>query len=224
MQVRQLVQVIEMRGAADVAATTNVRTFPRDRLTDAELVAAVAQGDADALAAVWRRHAASVRATLYAALGPESAIDDLLQEVFTTFFRMAGRIQEPASLRAYLLGAAIRRATFERRTLGRRSRWLELFGRQRISEPAVQQPDVDGREAVRALQRVLDRVEERARMAFILRYVEGLPPREIALALETSEATAKRAIAKGRERVLLLASREPALADYLTTLKGGHHE
>jgi DNA-directed RNA polymerase specialized sigma24 family protein len=52
-------------------------------------------------------------------------------------------------------------------------------------------------------------------MAFVLRYAEDLSPQEVALALGVSEAKARRAITRGRERVLSLAKAEPALVTYL---------
>lgn len=194
-----------------------VRAFPRERFSDAELVAAVARGDRDALTAVWNRYAGAVRSALFAGLGPDHSLDDLVQEVFISFYGGAGRLERPSALKAYLLGSAVRIAAFERRTRGRRSRWMALFGIY-FGESRLQQPEVEGRDAVRALDRVLGSLSERARMAFILRYVEDLSPAEIATALGTSEATAKRAISKGREKVVLFAHREPALRDYVEGL------
>ena len=80
----------------------------------------------------------------------------------------------------------------------------------------MEHPNVEERDALRVLRTILDSVSERPRMAFILRYVQELSPAEVATALEVSAATATRAIARGRERVVLLASREPALAAYVS--------
>jgi DNA-directed RNA polymerase specialized sigma24 family protein len=52
-------------------------------------------------------------------------------------------------------------------------------------------------------------------MAFVLRYAEDLSPEEVAIALGVSDARARRAITKGRERVLALGRCEPALLPYL---------
>jgi DNA-directed RNA polymerase specialized sigma24 family protein len=54
-------------------------------------------------------------------------------------------------------------------------------------------------------------------MAFVLRYAEDLSPSEVATALGISAAKARRAITKGRERVLALGRGEPALGAYLRT-------
>jgi len=199
---------------------SNVREFPCDRVSDAQLVERVAKGDGQALMLVWDRYAKAVRSALFASLGPDHAIDDLIQEVFLGFFRRASKIENPQALRSYLLGAAVRSATFERRTRARRSRWLGLFASDCRIESAYS-PEVGAKDVVRSLTKVLEQLPERAREAFVLRYVDDLSPTEVALALGVSESTAKRAIAKGRERVLFHAARDPVLHGYLSKIMGG---
>ncbi len=212
-----MAEPLAMKPQPSTRAACSVRAFPRERCSDAELVAAIAAGDEEALVAIWKRHGQAVRATLYACLGPDPAIDDLVQEVFLTLYRRAERIENPAQVRSYLLGAAARSATFERRTRARKTRWLGLFERERAG--SVSRPyDWEARDALRLLQEILERVPERPRLAFVLRYVDDLSPTDVAVALGISTSTAKRAIAKGRERVLYFARREPGLVEYAERL------
>jgi len=51
--------------------------------------------------------------------------------------------------------------------------------------------------------------------------VDDLSPAEVAVALGVSESTAKRAIAKGRERVLFHAGQDAVLHAYLVANIGG---
>ena len=81
------------------AKAERVVAFPRPRLTDAELVHAVALGDHAALAAVWKRYAGDVRGMIRSCLGADSATDDLVQEVFLGFYRNAARLSSPSALR-----------------------------------------------------------------------------------------------------------------------------
>lgn len=199
---------------------SNVHPFPKERFSDAELVLAVSQGDHTALEVIWKRYAGSVRATLYSVLGPDHCIDDLIQDVFISFYRGSRRLNNPPALKAYLLGSAIRIAAFERRTRGRRTKWLGVFQQFGFEVSERQLPDVGQTDLLAALHRVLDQVSERPRTAFVLRYVDDLTISEIAVAMKVSEATAKRDVARGRARVLLLASREPSLSDYLKYLGG----
>ena len=197
------------------AKAERVVAFPRPRLTDAELVRAVAQGDHAALAAVWQRYVVDVRRMIRSCLGADTTTDDLVQEVFVGFYRNAGRLSSPSALRSYLLGIAARTCAFELRTRTRRHRWFTFTKTGELPEgPSVDAP-VDARDSLRALRRVLEQVPELPRMAFVLRYAEDLSPEEVAIALGVSDAKARRAITRGRERVLALGRREPALVTYL---------
>jgi RNA polymerase sigma-70 factor (ECF subfamily) len=71
------------------------------------------------------------------------------------------------------------------------------------------------RQALAALYRILDRIDTRRRLVFVLRYVEGLELAELAVVLGCSLATTKRRVADAADRVSLLASRDPALAAYV---------
>jgi RNA polymerase sigma-70 factor (ECF subfamily) len=188
--------------------------LPAD-MTDADLVSAVVEGNKAALRAVWNRYIAAVRSTLRSCLGRDSAVDDLAQEVFLSFYRSAGRIRDPSALRPYLLGAASKLASAEIRSRTRRSRWYHLFHWSSMAGRAARGLEVDERDALRSLRDVLSKVSDRERQAFVLRYVEDLTPMEVAQALGIPKGTAKRAISEGRRRVLLRARKEPALAEYL---------
>ncbi len=189
--------------------------FPRSRLTDAELVHAVAEGDSDALSVVWTRYATEVRGMVRRSLGPDAAMDDLVQDVFVAFHRNASRLKNPRALRSYLLGIAARLCAFELRTRKRRFRWLRVTDTGVLPEAPTTDSPVDSRDSLRALHRILGRVRELPRMAFVLRYAEELSPQEVAMALGVSDARARRAITEGRTRVLELARAEPALSAYV---------
>lgn len=197
------------------AKAERIVAFPGRRLTDAELVHAVAQGDHAALAAVWKRYVGDVRGMIHSCLGADSATDDLVQEVFLGFYRNAARLSSPSALRSYLFGIAARVCAFELRTRKRRFRWLTFTKTGELPDGPLVESPLDSRDSLRALRRVLGRVPELPRMAFILRYAEDLSPEEVAIALGVSDAKARRAITKGRERVLSLGRGEPALLPYL---------
>jgi RNA polymerase sigma-70 factor (ECF subfamily) len=199
------------------AKVDRILAFPRPRLTDAELVQAVAQGDHAALATVWNRYVGDVRGAIHSCLGADSATDDLVQDVFLGFYRNAARLSSPSALRAYLLGIATRVCAFELRTRTRRLRWLRFTSTGELPDGPLLESPLDSRDSLRALRRVLTRVPELPRMAFVLRYAEDLSPSEVATALGISAAKARRAITKGRERVLALGRGEPALGAYLRT-------
>lgn len=185
-----------------------------DRRSDADLVRLVAEGNDAALAVVFRRYGMIVRRTLHGQLRGDPAVDDLTQEVFLGFHRTAANVTEPEKLRSYLVGTAFRQAKQHVRQKARRHRLLGFFGEDQKTE--VQgTPTAHARDDLRCLRSVLERLPERLRDSFILRYVEELGPQEVAAARGVSLATAKRDIARARERVLFYAEKEPALSAYL---------
>ncbi len=173
----------------------------------------VAAGHEEAVTAVWRRYSGHVRRTLLGALGNDANLDDLLQEVFVSFVRNAENVREPDRLRAYLAGAAIRQARQAIRGMTRKRRSLDALEREMGHMTAA--PNVRERDGLRRLQVILDELPERLRESFVLRFVEGLPAKEVAECTGSSLATAKRDIAKAQERVTLRARRDPLLVTYL---------
>jgi RNA polymerase sigma-70 factor (ECF subfamily) len=202
------------------AVPTPVARFPAERLGDAELVRAAALGEADAVGVIWKRYAPLVRGVLRGALGPDHAIEDLLQEVFVGFLKGAKNIHDGAALRGYLVGVAVRLAALELRRRKVR-RWVTLTPTGMLPERSAAPTDAEGREALRALHRVLDGVSSRRRLAFVLRHVQGLEILDVASSLGISESTARRELDRARTFVLKRGDREPALRPYLTRIGGG---
>lgn len=196
------------------AAQLVVGAFPMDRRSDADLVRLVAEGNDAALAVVFRRYGLVVRRTLQGQLRHDAAVDDLTQEVFLGFHRTAGNITEPEKLRAYLIGTAFRQAKQHIRQKVRRRRLLGFFGDSQ-QDTDFGAPTAHARDDLRCLHEVLERLPERLRDSFILRYIDDLGPQDVADARNVSLATAKRDIARARERVVYHARREPALSGYL---------
>ncbi len=71
--------------------------------------------------------------------------------------------------------------------------------------------DEGAREALARLYALLDRLDDRARLLFVLRHIEGLELAETAQASRMSLATAKRHLAKVTARVHAMAE-DPLLA------------
>jgi len=201
------------------AVPAPVSRFPADRLGDAELVRAAASGEADAVSVIWQRYAGLVRGVLRSSLGPDHAIEDLLQEVFVGFLRGAKNIHEGGALRGYLVGVAVRLAALELRRRKIR-RWVTLTPTGTLPERVVPPADAEGREALAALYRVLDGVSSRRRLAFVLRHVQGLEILDVAASLGISESTARRELERARTFVLKRGEREPALRPYLARAGG----
>ena len=94
---------------------------------DAALVAAVAAGSEDALAALYDRHAAAIHATAFRLTGDRQVAEDVVQEVFLTLWNRAERFDPAAgSLTAWLGTMARNRAIDRLRAAGRRPQLVAL--------------------------------------------------------------------------------------------------
>ncbi|HKP59675.1 MAG TPA: sigma-70 family RNA polymerase sigma factor [Polyangiales bacterium] len=201
-----------------------VRRFPQERLSDAELVHAIVQGDGDAVGVVWDRYSMLVRSVLRSSLGFDADVEDLLQEVFIAFLRGVHRLRSAESLRAYLVGVAVRRVMGELRRR-RVRRWMTLLPSDEIGEVHAAVDDVEGSQVLRALDRILDRMPARRRMAFVLRHVQGCEVSEAAAMLGVSESTVKREARRARASIEMRAAQsEPWLWDYLQRLESVEHD
>jgi len=191
-----------------------VRRVRVSDLDDAGLACAAMEGHAGAPAAVWQRYSSLVAGLLRRSLGPGADVEDQVQETFVQFFRDVKKLREPAALRAFLIGVATRVARSELRRR-RLRRWLMLTDSGALPDEAGTGADAEAREAVRRLYALLDRLDDRSRVVFVLRYVEGLELTEVAAVLGTSLATLKRNLAKVSARVHVMAAGDPLLAAYL---------
>jgi RNA polymerase sigma-70 factor (ECF subfamily) len=193
----------------------SVARFPHERLSDAELVAAIAQGENEALGVVWDRYSPLVRGVLRSSLGMDSDVEDLLQEVFIAFLRGATRLRSADSLRGYLIGVAVRMVMGELRRR-RVRRWVRFLPGDELAELPGPVHDAEGAEVLRALYRLLDRMSPRRRLAFLLRHVQGLEVVEAARVMKVSESTIKRDARRARQLIFTNAEKsEPQLWEYL---------
>ena len=181
---------------------------------DAGLVHAATDGDPFAPGLIWDRYSRLIRGILRRSLG-EDEVDDHLQEVFLRFFRQVGGLRKPGSLRCFLIGIAMRVAGSELRRR-RVRRFMRLAPAEELEGGPASPRDDDAREAVKRLYQILDRVDSRTRMLFVLRYIEALELTEIAEVLDVSLATAKRHLGRAGDRVFNLAGRDEVLLAYLS--------
>ena len=192
-----------------------IRRLPNSAtIDDAALARLAAAKDPRAAAALWDRYSTLVRGILRRTLGPVAEVEDLVQEAFIGMFRTLGGLRDPDALRSFIVGTAIRTARSELRRK-RVKRWLSLTSTGQLpdhEEPGAVDPEA--RRAVKRLYEVLDTIDDRGRMAFVLRHMEGYELTEVAEALGISLATTKRALAKAQERVNAIVKRDPLLAPY----------
>jgi RNA polymerase sigma-70 factor (ECF subfamily) len=163
-----------------------------------------------------------VRGIVRRSLGPEFDADSVVQEVFLCLFQKVGTLREPAALRGFVMTITVLTVRTTLRTELRRRRLRRWLGVQQETEPKslrLVPEDMDSRQALARFYEILNKINQRDRMAFVLRFVEGMGVAEVAIALDVSVPTVRRCFKRAWERFTLLASRDPFLADYVAALR-----
>lgn len=180
-------------------------TFTGD---DDALLRALPEGHPGAVAAFYDRYAPHILRTLQSTLGSDADVPDLLQEVFIRAIDSISSLKEHDRLRGWLTSIAVftARAHIRRRT---RRNWLSL----RSPAPPTQQepPSLDARNALREVYRLLGEMPIDERLAFALRYIEGMSLPDAAEACGVSLATLKRRLSRAEKRFCAGAGSRPAL-------------
>jgi RNA polymerase sigma-70 factor (ECF subfamily) len=167
--------------------------------SDASVVDAATTDNVDAFI---RAYSPYVARLAYRLLGRDEEVDDIVQDVFVAFLRFRQDIREPAAVRSWLATTTVRTVHKRLRTRMRRFRaLLRLDGDNAPAEPPAQGASPEDHTALARIHRALDAVPDKARIAWILRYLEQETNEDVARHCHCSLATAKRRIAQANAAV-----------------------
>ena len=182
---------------------------------DAALVSAIRAGNTSAKAELFQRYAPQLEGLITHVLGYDSELADVLQETFASALRSLGGLKDPNALRPWLFRIAALTAKKTLRSRMRR-RWLRYFTDEEDEarhEPRGDPPDVDSLRAAREVYAILERLPVNERLAFALRYINGLELGAVAGACDVSLATVKRRLQRAERRFVAAARNVPTLVD-----------
>ncbi|MHC4550775.1 MAG: sigma-70 family RNA polymerase sigma factor [Planctomycetota bacterium] len=182
--------------------------------SDAELVRRfLARQDERAFRQLVERHAATVLRAAHAVTGDLQAAEDATQESFLAACRALRRYDPRRSLRAWLVGIAVKRASkLVRRRVRLRRRETEVAMTPKPRDPQPRE-EAQRRESEAALGRALAELAADKRLALLLHYREGLSHAEVAEAMRVAPGTAKSRISRALEALReKLGSRGASLA------------
>lgn len=170
---------------------------------DARTILAIRSGDRAAEERLYRKYAPSVLRTATRLLRSTEDARDVLQDTFLAAFERLTELDDPDAVAGWLRTICVRLVyrRFRRRKL------LRTIGLDRTDEDAKLElqaahdagPDV--RAELSLLDRALDALPSEEKIAWTLRYVEGLSLEEIAQTSGRSLATVKRRISAAESAV-----------------------
>lgn len=181
-------------------------------LSDAALVAALLSGSPGARDVLCDRYAGDVARVLQRILGSDSDLQDVAQDVFIAALGSLHKLRKPEALRSWLIGIAVKKA---KHRIHRRSRWYFLDD-TRFSEnhPSVA-PQAELSEAVRAAYDLLGTLPADERIAFALRFIDGMELTDVAAACDVSLSTIKRRVLRAQKKFFERAARIDTLREWV---------
>lgn len=183
---------------------------------DAALLRGLLADERWAKAAFFDRYAPRLERTVRKVLGYELHVDfaDVVHDAFAEALSSIEQVRDAQALPAWMKMVAVRAAYKAMRT--RRSRgWLRFFAPEVLPEVAVTGVEPELLEAHQRTYRILDRLPDDERVAFVLRYLEGMELTEVAAACDVSLSTTKRRLARAEGRFVKAAEQDDVLKEWL---------
>ncbi|HEY0138275.1 MAG TPA: RNA polymerase sigma factor [Nannocystis sp.] len=148
---------------------------------------------------------------VYALVGrlgvPSAGVEDVAQEVFLVLHRRRAEFRGDSSVRTWLHGITVHVARRHRDAIRRRSE--RTAGLDEPPPPIPPDVELDHKQALRALDRLLDTLADEQREVFVLAEVAGCSAPEIAeaLGLNINTVYSRLRLARGRLQGALAALR-----------------
>jgi RNA polymerase sigma-70 factor (ECF subfamily) len=167
---------------------------------DAEVVARILGGDAEAFSLIVRRYETSLLRFAARMLGSNGDAEDAVAESFVRAYRHLASCREPARLRTWLYRIVANRCKSH---LARRPRAdVSLDDAPPLADPADNEAALERAEQLGLVQRALLQLSPEKRAAFVLKHVEGLSYEEMAAITGERVPTLKMRVHRAREALL----------------------
>jgi RNA polymerase sigma-70 factor, ECF subfamily len=178
-----------------------MRANPDRVPTDAELLAAVAEGDPEAFGVLYDQHAPWLLVRLGQRTADPGLADQVAQETFLVVWRDAGRFRGRGAVGAWIWGIAIRRLLDVQRRDAAQGRLAGRLVHRRVPDAASAEEQalatLEQRDVIRALNRLAPELQA-VLQATVL---DGLSTREAAVLLGIPAGTVKTRARRARARL-----------------------
>jgi RNA polymerase sigma-70 factor, ECF subfamily len=183
--------------------------------TDAALVASLKGRETGAPELFFDRYGAYVERLIVRVIGLDPEVPDLIHEVFARALEGIHGLRESSALKGWIGSIALFTARIFLRNRRTRRRWLSFLAPHDLPEMAatIAAPEVS--ETLKRTYAVLDTLPTDERIAFALRFVDGMELAHIAEIAGVSLATIKRRLGRAQELFWAAADRDPLLREHI---------
>lgn len=179
--------------------------------TDAQLVKATVEGDPQAFEEIVERYQRLVFNIIYHYMGRRNEVEDLAQEVFLKVFRALETFDATRPLKSWIGRITANTCLDEIRKAPKRKVWsfadlggdeeskIEYFYERFGQHSSLTEKDVE--DLFELLEKLMERLNKKDKMAFVLRELDGLSYPEIAKTLQSSELAVRLRVSRSKKRL-----------------------
>jgi RNA polymerase sigma-70 factor (ECF subfamily) len=201
------------RRSSDPARTAAVRLLA-STMTDADLAEALKRREPGASELLYERYGPYVERLVVRAMGLDPEVPDLINEVFARALEGVRGLRQSSALKGWIGSVALftaRRFLRSRRT---RRRWVSAFSLDEVPETAATVASPEVSQTLVRTYAVLDALPADERIAFALRFVDGMELHEVAQVTRVSLATVKRRLVRAQQIFWDRARQDPILREH----------
>ena len=174
----------------------------REAAETTRLVRLALGGDSTAFEQIILQYETRVVTMAARLLGTRDDAQDVAQEVFLRAFKYLHRLDLQKPLEPWLIRITVNVCRdVGRRRQRQRNTFVEIEAPDTVDQSADPYAGLARKQERLILQRALDGLPEKERLAIILRDVEGLSTAEVASILQSSETTVRSQVSRGRLRL-----------------------
>ncbi|MDP9151084.1 MAG: sigma-70 family RNA polymerase sigma factor [Myxococcota bacterium] len=183
--------------------------------TDAALVASLKLRELGSADLLFERYGGYVERLVVRVLGIDSEVPDIINEVFARTLENVDNLRDPAAFKGWIGSIAIFTARVFLRRRRTRRRWLRFVSPEELPEMAATNALPEVSQVLKRTYVVLDTLPADERIAFALRFVDGMELTAIAEVVGVSLATVKRRLGRAQQLFAAAAQRDPLLREHL---------
>lgn len=177
----------------------NIHNFNRQKLSESEIVKRILSGEKELYEILVRRNNQKLYRVIRSYLNDEAEIEDIMQNSYIKGFTKLYQFKLEASFSTWLIRIAINEALARLKEKGRlyhvkvqdehfqQNSILEIPDNRQLNP----QEKMIHKEAKQVLERAIDHLEPKYKIVYMMKVVEGMSSKEVATALDLTEANVK---------------------------------